>query len=392
MEIIDCLQPSSRPGMRTSGRAGITGTSFSLKNAASLSVLRIKNAGEIFTGNIKPVLKTLTAVFKKFWWFIPCFTAAVKIPELVYSYILYDESFARNVSISSIEEFNVKELDQAMASFAVEQSLIFDSEGNLLSETGIPLRNKIDFNEKVTFRTYKVKQGESISSITKKFALKNMSTLIAVNDILNARNLRAGQRLVIPSTDGMYHTVKAGESVSSIGKKYGISETALLDVNDITTQVLSVGEKIFIPGAKLDSYSLKKAMGELFTKPLKNRYRITDVFGPRINPVTMVRGNHTGIDLACATGNQIYPAMSGKVLSTGFNNVYGNYVIVQHIDGYQTLYAHMSRILCKKGDSVSQNTVIGKVGSTGMSTGPHLHFSVYKHGKLVNPETVVKLR
>ena len=70
--------------------------------------------------------------------------------------------------------------------------------------------------------------------------------------------------------------------------------------------------------------------------------------------------------------------------------MWGNYVIVKHIDGYQTLYAHMSKITCKKGDSVTQNSQLGLVGSTGMSTGPHLHFTVYKNGVTVDPATVVK--
>ncbi len=82
--------------------------------------------------------------------------------------------------------------------------------------------------------------------------------------------------------------------------------------------------------------------------------------------------------------------MAGKITYTGVSNVYGYYVIVTHYDGYQTLYAHMSKIIAKKGDYVEQGAKIGLVGSTGQSTGPHLHFTVYKNGKLVNPLTVLK--
>ena len=74
----------------------------------------------------------------------------------------------------------------------------------------------------------------------------------------------------------------------------------------------------------------------------------------------------------------------------GYSNIYGNYVIIKHANGYQTLYAHMSKILAKKGQWVSQGTRIGLVGSTGYSTGPHLHFTVYKNGQLVNPMTLIK--
>ena len=82
--------------------------------------------------------------------------------------------------------------------------------------------------------------------------------------------------------------------------------------------------------------------------------------------------------------------MSGTVAKAGWSNVFGNYVIIKHIDGYQTLYGHLSKIKTKKGAFVSQGELIGLVGSTGYSTGPHLHFTVYKNGKLVNPSTLLK--
>ena len=81
--------------------------------------------------------------------------------------------------------------------------------------------------------------------------------------------------------------------------------------------------------------------------------------------------------------------MSGTVVFTGISNVFGKYVIIDHGNGYKTLYAHMSKIIATKGQFVGQNTKIGLVGSTGYSTGPHLHFTVYKNGNLVNPMSVL---
>ena len=81
----------------------------------------------------------------------------------------------------------------------------------------------------------------------------------------------------------------------------------------------------------------------------------------------------------------MYAALGGTVTSAGFNNVYGNYIIITHHSGYKTLYGHLSAILVTRGQYVDTNTRIGRVGSTGMSTGPHLHFTVYKFGKTVNP-------
>ena len=94
--------------------------------------------------------------------------------------------------------------------------------------------------------------------------------------------------------------------------------------------------------------------------------------------------------MACATGTPIRASMSGKVAYVGWSNIFGNYVIINHANGYQTLYGHMSKTLAKKGQVVDQSTKIGLVGSTGYSTGPHLHFTVYKNGNLVDPMSLIK--
>ena len=93
--------------------------------------------------------------------------------------------------------------------------------------------------------------------------------------------------------------------------------------------------------------------------------------------------------MATSQGTPIYAALDGKVTTTGYSAVYGNYVIITHHSGYKSLYAHMSKITCKKGNFVYTNTVIGRVGSTGQSTGPHLHWTVYKNGKTVNPMSLI---
>jgi hypothetical protein len=98
---------------------------------------------------------------------------------------------------------------------------------------------------------------------------------------------------------------------------------------------------------------------------------------------------HGGIDMAVSQGTPIYAALDGTVTAVGYNATYGNYVIITHHSGYKTLYGHMKSTACRKGNFVYTNTVIGYVGSTGMSTGPHLHFTVYKNGKTINPIAVL---
>ena len=282
---------------------------------------------------------------------------------------------------------DLENLDKLMEEFALQTQEMVDERGNLLEVENAVVQS---FTRPVTYQNYKVRSGDTISGIASKFGLRNISTLISVNDIGNVRQLAAGQKLRIPSIDGIVYTVKSGDSLSSIVTKYGCKLNELLDVNELTSETLSKGQVLFIPGAAMDAASLRNAMGELFRIPIAAKFRWTSPYGARIDPIAGVKSFHTATDLACPTGTPILAAMSGRVTSTGINRVYGNYVIIDHGNGYQTLYAHMSKIIASKGQWVSQGTRIGLVGSTGYSTGPHLHFTVYKNGKLVDPMSVLK--
>ena len=283
---------------------------------------------------------------------------------------------------------DIENLNRLMASFALEGTADYDETGNILDADTVV--NSYKFTQPVTYQIYKVKAGDTISGIAKKFGLTNISTLISVNDIGNVRQLASGQKLKIPSIDGIIYTVKKGDSLSSITSKHKVSLEQLLDVNELTSETLTAGQQLFLPGAAMDAAALKNAMGELFRIPISAKFRWTSPFGYRIDPISGVRSFHTGTDMACPTGTPILAAMSGKVVKTGQTRVYGNYVILDHGNGYQTVYMHMSKIIASKGQWVSQGTRIGLVGSTGYSTGPHLHFTVYKNGKLVDPMTVLK--
>ncbi len=240
----------------------------------------------------------------------------------------------------------------------------------------------------VSFAKYTVKNGDTVSAILARFGLKNLGTLISVNSIGNARKLRQGQTLSIPSMDGVSHVVVRGDTLQSLSGRYSVPMTALLDANDLSTSELSIGQRLFVPGAALSSTALRKALGEYFARPLIGR--LTSPFGYRKDPFTGVRTFHTGIDLAAPTGTAVKATLDGKVATTGYSTVYGNYVILTHPEGYQSLYAHLSSVGVKRGQSVSQSAVIGRVGNTGYSTGSHLHFSVYKNGKMIDPRSVLK--
>lgn len=303
------------------------------------------------------------------------------------SYTTYKQNHIGPVTFETTDSIDIDALNSIMAAFALDTPAV-DEFGNLIGEE---IFNSAElFTQPVSYQTYKVVAGDTISGIAKKFGLSNISTLISVNNIENVRFLAAGQKLTIPSMDGIYYTVQKGDSLNSIVEKNKIKMETLLDVNELTSEVLSAGQKLFLPGVGLDSSTLRNAMGELFRLPIKAKFRWTSPYGNRIDPIKNIKSFHTGTDMACPTGTPIYAAMSGRVTFTGVSSVFGNYVIIDHGNGYQTLYAHMSKITATKGQMVTQNTKIGLVGSTGYSTGPHLHFTVYKNGKTVNPMTVLK--
>ncbi len=329
--------------------------------------------------------------YKRNWYRITVTILSACTAVFVYGLCMYFYNFATPVALKDIPVQELEILNGIMQQFALDSIGKFDAEGNILNEDGTLLQaSEYSFNQPVSYKTYTVVSGDTLLGITLKFGLTNISTLIAVNNIDNVRQLRSGQKLTIPSVDGLTYTVRSGDTMQGLSSRYNIAMEDILDVNDLDTKELQVGQKLFIPGAKLSAERIRQAMGEQFIYPIASGWRLTSRFGPRLDPITGAKSRHTGIDMAAPKGTPIKAAMGGKVIVAGFSNVFGNYVIINHGNGYQSLYGHMSKILVKKGQSVGQGERVGAVGSTGYSTGNHLHFTVYKNGQLIDPLSVLK--
>ena len=241
------------------------------------------------------------------------------------------------------------------------------------------------------YQTYRVKSGDMIGIIADEYGV-TQDTIISVNSIRQSRLLQVGQYLKIPSMPGILYTVqKDGETPSSIAEKFEVSAEKCANVNSLTKEYkLDSGVTLFVPDAQLDWVTRQEINGDLFMRPVKVRYWLSSPYGWRESPFSGQRSFHTGIDMACPMGTNVYAALAGHVSSTGYNATYGNYIIVSHHSGYKTLYGHLSAILVVRGQYVDTNTRIGRVGNTGLSTGPHLHFTVFKSGKTVNPLGLLK--
>lgn len=189
----------------------------------------------------------------------------------------------------------------------------------------------------------------------------------------------------IAQPSGVYHQVRRGEYLWRIAKTYGVDMKTIMTANHLSDpNKLRTGQHLFIPGAKevlsVETYrsppvSLKKGS---FIWPVNSR-RVTSSYGMR-------KGRkHKGIDIAASRGTRIVASQSGTVVYAGTLRGYGKVIIIDHNNGYSTVYAHNSSNLVKVDAQVRQGQVISRVGSTGRSTGPHLHFEVRKEYQAVNP-------
>ena len=209
-----------------------------------------------------PKLKPLYPVLalKKigsFLWLLPVLAAAAFVPYGANKAFDYLGSRANPLALKSEAVDEMAFLREEMSKFALSSGDAIDEDGNIAGAAAAPL-----IAQKVSFQKYKVKPGETIGGITIKFGLKNISSIIAINKIENVRQVYSGQTLVIPSCDGLLYKVASGNTIQGISAKYGVAVEDILDSNDLDSMELTVGQELFIPGAKLDREALRKAMGE----------------------------------------------------------------------------------------------------------------------------------
>jgi murein DD-endopeptidase MepM/ murein hydrolase activator NlpD len=293
----------------------------------------------------------------------------------------------RNLSISSSISKNQNGMGMPLITeeqLAAESNLSVDLDEMIV---GLPEPEAYSKAEIVNYISYKIEAGDIIGEISRNFGL-NQDTLLSTNNIRNSRLIQIGQVLKIPNQDGIMYTVKAGDTLSSIAEEYESDVSAIQTVNELFSDTVHPNSKLFLPGAQMNTVEVQEINGDLFIWPITGY--ITSLYGSRPSPFTGVRQFHTGLDIGSPTGTPIKAAMSGRVTAAGYDDISGNHVVITHHSGYRTLYAHMSVIRAKAGSYVRTGDRIGDVGSTGLSTGPHLHFTVYKNGVTVNPRQLMK--
>ena len=252
---------------------------------------------------------------------------------------------------------------------------------------GIPEPIEYSRPQMLNFDSYTIVAGDMIGRIAVMTGL-NEDTLISVNKITNSRLIQIGQILRIPNQDGIYYSVKAGDTLESIAEKYETTVSHISIANELFSNALVPGANLFIPGGELDWVNRQEINGDLFIWPVSGY--VSSAYGYRISPFAGIRQFHSGIDIAAPMGSPIRAAMSGRVSQVGYDDSFGNFILLTHHSGYRTFYGHMSVTRVKPGAFVATGERIGDVGSTGLSTGPHVHFTVYKNGVTVNPRSLMR--
>jgi murein DD-endopeptidase MepM/ murein hydrolase activator NlpD len=297
-----------------------------------------------------------------------------------------------------------------------------DIEG-IPGEKIIPSRNSIE--------TYVVQPGDTLASIAAKFGL-NVGTVVWANNLKNTAIIRPGDSLTILPISGVLHTVKKGETVGKIATSYKINVDEIAAANRLNGSTLAVGQSIIIPGGSPIEPPKPKPAPVVVGNPTKKVTVRTDIpvskisnksydvyqevtsnqsddrpkpadlpsdasrsrllWPTKLRVINQYYGwKHTGVDIDGDYTDPIYASEDGVIKEAGWNSGgYGLQIVIDHDNGMKTRYAHASKLFVAAGDKVKRGEVIAMVGTTGRSTGTHLHYEVYVNGKRQNPLAYTK--
>lgn len=238
--------------------------------------------------------------------------------------------------------------------------------------------NKI-VDERVGVTEYTVQPGDSLSFIARDYGV-SIESIMWANGLRDSNSIREGNILKIPPVSGVIHTVRSGDTISTIAKKYGVEADAIITYNSLSKDgKLQINDELIVPDGKIKTTNMAAKLIPSFAH-LPN---LDDYFAHPTNGLGRISQwlhGRNGIDIANSYGAAIYAAADGTVVGadgSGWNGGYGLFIKISHSNGTDTLYAHMSKVLVTSGQIVEKGQKIGQMGSTGRSTGSHLHFEVH---------------
>lgn len=284
-------------------------------------------------------------------------------------------------------------------------SLTTTQNGSTLSKPEIINSNDSGQSGSRTIREYVVQSGDTIGQVASSFGI-SVNTILWANNLAFTSYIREGQKLIIPPTTGVLHKIVRGDTVSKIAKLYGATEEAINSYNELEDGGLKAGETIMVPGGRIIYTPKPSQSGTAYSNQAgrSSSVKVNDSDIPVSSGGRMAwpsacqrisqyyRGwLHTGVDIACPWGTSVRAAESGVVTRVQYGKTgYGYNIIISHGGGKETLYGHLSKIMVSAGDRVEKGQIIANEGSTGRSTGPHLHFEIRVNGSRVNPLSYIR--
>lgn len=232
------------------------------------------------------------------------------------------------------------------------------------------------------FFRYLVEEDTDLLALSARLSLP-YDTLASLNGFVRNQEIRSGSELLVPNLPGIFVPREARNDMDrfslSIPREEGLPSVPYGDGRSFS----------FYPGERFHPVERAFFLGVFLGFPLRSA-RVSSPYGSRLDPFTGHRSFHRGIDLAAPLGAEVLAARAGRVIFTGYNPVYGNYILIEHTNGYQTLYGHLKKILVSLNQDVLFGMIVGEVGVSGQTTGPHLHFEVRRNGVTRDPSDFIK--
>ncbi|MDR1417878.1 MAG: M23 family metallopeptidase [Endomicrobium sp.] len=308
-----------------------------------------------------------------------------KIKDIIFRWVLFITFTLFAVFFTQI--IVVKKAAAIISSVPIVSIPVYSPQ-DLLNDVNLRAKYLSARVRETNFFVYTVKSKDNLWKIAKRQGY-SVHTLIGVNPQLETYEININQKILIPSSGGCLHPIQDGDTWQNIAQRYDI-DVNILQLKNFGVVNLIIGEYIFVPGKYPAIDLMNKKMQakyeqrSLFHSPLSGRY--SSVFGKRIHPVTGKTSFHGGIDIAVPSGTWVGAAADGLVIAAS-NDVshYGTAVFIDHKNGYITHYGHLSKLYVRVGQKVKKGQLIAKSGATGRVTGPHLHFTIKKSDKALDP-------